>query len=416
MLAPIHESGIPRDIFIIVWTLLSICGTHVSAQGPDADRADQSVIRDLGDEVSAEEQKILDLVAQLASSKFAVREEASVEILKIGRPAVPMVIEAAKSDDIEVRMRSRELLRRLTENDFESQVEAFLAGSGDDAAMPGWASVKGMLGNSAGARELFVEAARTHQKLIASLDEGANSVSPLVEKSAESIRERVFVKFKAPDRGDLTALLLACGDPLAKISAAVEKVIGRLANGPIVAETLRDKRLAPIFQRMLGFWIRRAEHGSQSQSLMIGLQYGIADALDLGLRNVVALSNSQDLKESDFLEGKALDTLELSFLAIARFGNIDHVYAVRPLLDDSRRMMVSPMYFEGQPLQVEVRDMASAVLVRLTGGDLEAAGFPAVREHPKVAFFSGSLGFPPNDKESRAHVREYVNEMLRKDQ
>src|SRR5262245_51218218 len=59
------------------------------------------------------QEKIKELVAQLGHDDFSVREEATKKLAEIGRPAVPAVREAAKSNDAEVRMRARRILDKI---------------------------------------------------------------------------------------------------------------------------------------------------------------------------------------------------------------------------------------------------------------------------------------------------------------
>lgn len=63
------------------------------------------------------EEKIRELVRQLGSEDFAVREKADQELRKIGNPAVPELEKAAQeAEDLEVRDRAAQILRAIRED------------------------------------------------------------------------------------------------------------------------------------------------------------------------------------------------------------------------------------------------------------------------------------------------------------
>lgn len=57
--------------------------------------------------------RIAELVGQLGSEEVAVREKASGELLKIGKPAVEALRKATESQDVEVKARARILLDKI---------------------------------------------------------------------------------------------------------------------------------------------------------------------------------------------------------------------------------------------------------------------------------------------------------------
>ncbi len=61
--------------------------------------------------------KIEKLVKQLGSDKYREREAATEELKKIGRPAVPALTKALKSEDLEVRVRAESILKALGRKD-----------------------------------------------------------------------------------------------------------------------------------------------------------------------------------------------------------------------------------------------------------------------------------------------------------
>lgn len=60
--------------------------------------------------------KVESLVKQLGAESFKEREAATEELKKIGRPAVPALEEALKSEDAEVRSRAEQILKEIKES------------------------------------------------------------------------------------------------------------------------------------------------------------------------------------------------------------------------------------------------------------------------------------------------------------
>ena len=63
------------------------------------------------------EEHIKRLINQLGSERFADRERATQELLKLGKSALPSLKEATKSSDAEVRHRAQQLIERITAPD-----------------------------------------------------------------------------------------------------------------------------------------------------------------------------------------------------------------------------------------------------------------------------------------------------------
>jgi hypothetical protein len=66
--------------------------------------------------------RVASAVAKLGSTDFTEREAAGKELLKLGAKAYPALLEAAKSDDAEVKRRAEDLVRQLREAVPEDQL------------------------------------------------------------------------------------------------------------------------------------------------------------------------------------------------------------------------------------------------------------------------------------------------------
>ncbi|QDS88285.1 hypothetical protein EC9_24750 [Rosistilla ulvae] len=364
---------------------------------------------------AADLQRIEELIAQLSSDKFATREEAVAGLIEFGERAIPMLAAAAETPDPEVRLRIRILLSRLSNSDFESTVAAFVSGASDE--MEGWDYARRMIGDSKASRELFVEAARQHRDLMAEMDKGPGPRMVAANKAADLVVRRMMLEFLPPERGDAVALLLTCGDRSAPIPPGVERVIVRIMNSQVTSLTLKDAMLAPVYQKLVGFWMRRASVSYQPQAMFFALQHRIPEAVELA-RDVVAefIATGEDLIGTDTVDPKYSESLEQALLVIAKYGDASDLTRLEPLTVDDRRMPVGV----DQPddatdvIRVHVRDIAVAVSIKLLDGDLRDAGYINPRQHNTVVFFTASLGFPGDGDELRSKPAKYLADLISK--
>ncbi len=75
-------------------------------------------------EPAASRELIEEMIAALADERFAVREQAKVDLLKIGRPAMRQLMDAAKSDSPEQRFRAAEIVDALRYRLLSAEFEA----------------------------------------------------------------------------------------------------------------------------------------------------------------------------------------------------------------------------------------------------------------------------------------------------
>ncbi|QDV69722.1 hypothetical protein Poly24_34390 [Rosistilla carotiformis] len=364
---------------------------------------------------AADRQRIDELIADLSSSKFATREEAGAALIEIGEPVIPMLAAAADTPDPEVQLRIRILMSRLSNNDFESAVTAFLSGGSDE--MDGWDYARRLIGDSKASRELFVDAARSHRELMVELEKGPGPRMVAANKAADLVVRRMMLEFLPPERGDAVALLLTCGDRSAPIPPGVERVLVRIMNSQVTSQTLKDAMLAPVYQKLVGFWMRRASVSYQPQAMYFALQHRIPEAVDLA-REVIAdfIATGTDLSGEETVDPKYSESLEQALLVVAKYGDPSDLPRLQPLTIDARRMPIGADQPDDtrDPIAVHVRDIAVAVSIKLLGGDLREAGYLNPREHATVVFFTASLGFPGDGDELRAKPAKYLADRLAK--
>jgi hypothetical protein len=131
---------------------------------------------------AANAERIAELVKQLGSDEFTIRESATEALTQIGLPAFAALEAAGKNPDREIRYRSQRILGLIRQLDMQRRLEAFLAGKdeGEGYQLPGWDRFKKTYGDEPQSRTLFVEMQRADAELLRSLEEGPRSAAEMI--------------------------------------------------------------------------------------------------------------------------------------------------------------------------------------------------------------------------------------------
>lgn len=130
------------------------------------------------------QKKAQELTAKLGSKVYSEREQATRELGKMGRMALPALYEAiGTATEMEVAQRAEGLLPKAEAEDMKAKVACFLSDTEGkfNHTLPGWEKFKAVAGNDKASRELFAEALKskmTHEMLLAAdkTSDEANSV------------------------------------------------------------------------------------------------------------------------------------------------------------------------------------------------------------------------------------------------
>jgi hypothetical protein len=99
-------------------------------------------------------------------------------------------------------------------------------------------------------------------------------------------------------------------------------------------------------------------------------------------------------------------TLQYGIITVGRFGNEEHVRLLTPLLENKtvcRRWFNRSLKKEGT-INVEVRDAALVVLLRMTGKDPAEYGFKLLKENPETLYYDYTFGFVDDEQRAAAHA------------
>lgn len=313
-----------------------------------------------------------ELAAKLGDPVFQVRDDATRELRKLGRAALPALNDAlSRTPDPEVRDRCEALLPAIAEADLKVRLEVFLSDAAGkyEHQIPGWAEFSKVAGTSADARKLFADACQTRANV--ELLQGLGLPREQYEKLVLARRLLLYqnsVRYsptgaRAPAKlADVATLLFA------EAAATVTNRNYYYA----IANLLTQHREAvaadagePV-RKLIVHWMDTRTH-------YVDLYQSISLASSLNLKDAPVAKYAEKLLDDPLCpvtyRMNALGTL-------ARVGGADRLPTLAKAMDDKTKYTVRWFANGGQTAhEVEVRDIALAMSVLVTKQKPEDYGF-----------------------------------------
>jgi hypothetical protein len=221
-----------------------------------------------GEEGTPEFQEATELVGQLGSPRFPVREVAAKKLVDLGAAAVPALTAGATSTDEEVRTRSITLLPQARAADWRRRADAYLADKDgkqkhDLPLLADWEKITGK--PDAGSRQLFADMIRTGGDLLMAAAIDPKSAPQVIEARCRNLLPQVpgngpgrrgnQVEQPKVHPAELAAVLFAhsrVSGPPAEWETADHPA--HLMGNPGIADGIKDKEVGPAFRRVLTAW------------------------------------------------------------------------------------------------------------------------------------------------------------------
>ncbi len=380
-----------RVLHVTVWSSLLVLPTLLVAPLAGAEQDEQ-------------DEQIAELIYRLGSSRFEEREAASRELLALGGVS-RAALQAARSEhpDAEVRARARRLLPAVERADQELRLARFLAQSEGDHGVPGWNAFRDVVGNSPQSRELFAKMHRAEPTLMMALD------GPLADLS-DTLLDRIFTltnyrrsgmpREQATAEG-ICALLYFTGRA---DFALPDNLLAQLASLTL-QNTMSAQATTGTYSRatqsLLSWWISRAWSDNTTFSM-----------LNIAARYDLKQSGADVARRLLGAGPKTAHILQYALLSIARFGSMDDLTLVEPRLNDTTVCMsFSPDGKKKRELQI--RDVALAAAVKLSGQKRQTFGWPAAADQ-ETSYFNPSILIFAEDTDRDAALKRW--EMWKADQ
>lgn len=352
---------------------------------------------------------LLDLVHQLGSPEFVVREAAERSLMQRGASARPALLRGLQDADLEVRLASQRILICSAQCEFEALADAFLDGDKGVSLdrFPGWSRLREQLGDTKEVRQFYVNMLRAEPDLLRALE---RQDGKLADEWLKQMQTQVaLVSLDAPDirlvSGPSLNALIFVGVEIAEKEQdpAGRQTLGQLSQ--FLLTRLDDQLVArlglrePIARQLLAVWaetLARGDHnGAQhTQALQLALKFELPD-LGCKLARAVFEKRMEDPNVKPY-----------AAITLGRFGAADDANYLIPHLQDARVFHTwSNPQLQKEPIQIQVRDVMLAVLLRMRGHDPATCGFDLLEPFPETLYRIWTFGFLQEAQRSAAFER-----------
>ncbi len=395
-------------ILTIVLVISAITDWHAAAIAQETAGAPKAAVEsetsdDSGrkDSAGSEDPQIQKWIEDLGADSFAMRERAASHLMQRGIEILPALrLAATNATDPEVRLRTEQLVRQLTEGDLQIRIDAFLAG--DDVEFDGWRETQDFMGDSPSVREMFVELMLEHPDITKSLAGSPRERFMAMTAAMGRVQNKMFVQLEVPSRADVIALLLPANDPNVPFNQDFESLMISLLRKEAANRLHRDIQLGGPTDALVSGWVNRSSLNNRAEILFFAMSWDLQRALPLARRTLA--------------EATSVETIAMALQTISRFGDKADTALVVNLLDDTR-VVSERGYARGEKLTTQLGDVAMATIALLHDVSLADVGFTRAERHPTFSFLLDDLGFPDKaaaDDVSREQARERVDELIKK--
>jgi hypothetical protein len=341
---------------------------------------------------SSQAERVAQLIANLGSEEYALRESASEELAQIGLPAYTSLKAAANHPDREVRYRSQRVLKLIERHDVQRRLDDFLSGKeGAGDQLPGWSRFRKAYGDDAQARALFVSIQRAEPELMQALQEGPRVAAEAVGQRANQHHQTLQAGNQQLSMGQVAATLFVAAENDVLLSTLTLNTLLSHCHQAAFREVMTaggPPREIP--RKMLGAVIRRSDESTASQAMSVAYQYSLPE----GITPAEKILSKPG--------GASAPMAQLALMTMVRLGNASHLPLVEKLLTDTSTL--SRMQDDKAIYEVQLRDAALAAAVLLTKQDIKSYfDVPAnqsLSDPQRIFFDARVIGFTSAEKRS----------------
>jgi hypothetical protein len=348
---------------------------------------------------SVEQSKIVELIQQLGSESFQIREQAQAQLLATGLAAQDELSKALKSADLEIRFRVRRIYVQLLQTDFQRRLTLFVNDVDGklEHDLPAWKMYREKVGSSLEHRKLFASIVRVEAPFLIAIETKTDIYSTL------NTRLKDLQPYgSTPNNGpkvarleSIAAILLAATQ---LDSAQLNRIISPMYNLLNFQETkngIRGGDNSGIIKGMIATYIEQNTETANSQlPLTLVLEYGFEDVgLRMG-RKLIA-----DSKMSSLVR-------EYAAICLVRFGTAAEIPKLLSMLTEKSVIHSwSTSQAKGKIIKTQVRDAILVLLLHQTKQDATDYGFRFVQPNPITVFRVYSAGFIEDAEREAAHAQ-----------
>ncbi|MEO1997058.1 MAG: hypothetical protein ABGZ17_17455 [Planctomycetaceae bacterium] len=323
------------------------------------------------------------LVHQLGSARYDDRQRAVRALCDLGPPAIPALHSGAKGADLEIRIRCQRILDHLDRLDHQRILEAFVR---DPTRAPGnqlagWDRYRQQIGDTAPAQELFVEMHRQEGRLFRAWSARTLDFPLQFERRCQEIQlayRQAAGAQRQVDVGSVASLLFFGGDGQVVIRDNTALALNNLMYYNNLKSELTQGQRKRELRALLARWLERPMPNGNYQRLLLAMRYNLKQ----GLVPAIKLVN----------QGAVGLQIQYAILAIGKLGDQSHLPVLQKQFKNTS--VLSRSASGGKIVySCQVRDVALAIAVHVTGQDTSKYGFSRLRKNSTYLYSPNSAGF-----------------------
>jgi len=351
----------------------------------------------------SEDADVATLVQELASKRFATRQSAMSQLIKMGSDVVPELEAALTTGNREFRFRAQRVLDAVEQNAYQLQLDAFMQSGENAVELAGWSDFKAIGGESSTARRLFVLMCRAEPELMRNLGRPKGLISNIVSKRCKELQQ-VFRTYKRDSiqLGTVAGLLFVGGLDGVKVDDTSVKTIYSVCNydafrnemyvrNPNGTSQYRRTARSNILRQLFAVWMKHGQSWDAQMAFNLAMQYDIKESLPRAVSLVKA-------------KNTPCHVAQIALVAVIRFGSLENVIDLEQRIDDKSFCGVQQRV--GQKLhQTQLRDIALAGALLLADQNPREFGFPRISYTNQRQLNYSTVGFADEDEREVARSK-----------
>ena len=339
-------------------------------------------------------------IKQLNHDAYPVRQAAAEQLLNTGMPARDPLLKVADGPEPETRAAARRLVALIDRSEFHRRLDAFARdeGSVQGLTLPGWEKFRERVGDDDASRALFVDMQRQEGALLAAVF--GPSPQPLhgiwEERLVRLVQWQVTVgdRSVSPQLGTCATMLFLGSLAETDVSERGAVLVENLIQRPPIRENLQAGNYRDAIRRLVVGWIMYCPNQNEvilNRRLYMASMNQLPETLPLALEVAHAAGNYASVQPP---------TRAAAVLLVGQLGGAGHVQRLEPLLEDATVCSVAA---PGQAAtSVQIRDVALAVMLHLTGQRPADYGYVHARMQPEQMFQLPTLSIENDQQRVRA--------------
>ena len=243
-------------------------------------------------------------------------------------------------------------------------------------------------------------------------ESGPEQAAAAFESRCQQIQESLRVPGPQAERqiplGTVAALFFVGSDENVALSTQSAMYVTNFCHQQPIRQAITGGENSPGLKKLIGHWVKR-NFGNDStaafQTMMLALQFNVHEGIEPALAMLKEGSGNSH-------------TRPWALLVVGKFGSVSDLVRLEPLLSDSsvcgQQQFPAPTAEAGkndptkaqgskaEVVETQIRDVALAMMIHLTGQKLSDFGFVRAQPNPTFLYNTASLGFAHADEREAA--------------